>query len=163
MMEMIDLHQIDGTELRQKNTLDILVDNEEEVIPKIHDLTNPTPSLDNDELYSSPQNEETRNEEDEIDVGRDGSVHMTKDLLKKNSEDEPYKINIPLQKRVNRSTKKKLWREIERRKPYLTQNVATHIQKYAKPPFITWGCKTCEFPYEVQSYAKEYWHHESEN
>lgn len=172
-----------------QNMMNILVDNQDDVIPTLHEvdtseqsshtgevseeeggqdvflspeieLQQPTDKDEKDEMEMQPvsQDSEAKNtDEESSDAGRRGSVHLTKDLLKKDSGDEPYKINIPLRKKVNQSTKKKLWREIERRKPFITQNVASHIQKYAKPPFITWGCKACEFPYEIRSYSKEYW------
>lgn len=54
---------------------------------------------------------------------------------------DPYLIDIPLEKKINKRTQRKLWEEIERRKPLIPRHVAEHIQKYAKPPFETWGCK----------------------
>lgn len=83
-------------------------------------------------------------------IKRRKSMYLTDDILKKESV-EQYKIEIPLRKKVNKSTKKKLWREIERRKPFITENVREHIRTYAKPPFITWGCRNCVFPYESQA------------
>ncbi|KAK7603862.1 hypothetical protein V9T40_003861 [Parthenolecanium corni] len=83
-------------------------------------------------------------------IARRKSMYLTDDMLKKESL-EPYKIDIPLRKKVNKSTKKKLWREIERRKPFITESVREHIHNYAKPPFITWGCRNCVFPYESEA------------
>lgn len=54
---------------------------------------------------------------------------------------DPYEIEIPLQKKINKRTQRKLWEEIEKRKPLIPRHVADHIKKYAKPPFETWGCK----------------------
>jgi len=54
---------------------------------------------------------------------------------------DPYAIDIPLDKKINKRTQRKLWEEIEKRKPLVPKHVAQHIQKYAKPPFETWGCK----------------------
>ncbi|KAK7601397.1 hypothetical protein V9T40_008838 [Parthenolecanium corni] len=55
---------------------------------------------------------------------------------------DPYAIDIPLDKKINKRTQRKLWEEIEKRKPLVPKHVALHIQKYAKPPFETWGCKS---------------------
>ena len=54
---------------------------------------------------------------------------------------EPYQIDIPIQREINKRTKRKLWEEIEKRKPLIPKYVERHIQKYAKPPFELWGCK----------------------
>ncbi|KAK7603017.1 hypothetical protein V9T40_003016 [Parthenolecanium corni] len=82
-------------------------------------------------------------------IARPKNIFLKDDILKESLE--PYKIDILLRKKVNRSTKKKLWREIEKRKPFITENVREHIRNYAKPPFITWACRNCVFPYESRA------------
>lgn len=146
-----------------QNMMTILQDNQEDVIPLIHDMT--LNSTDNDDSTEKPERDGEEEVEDEatddtkdVKISRRKSMQMPANVLKKVPK-EPYKIDIPLNKKINASTKKKLWREIERRKPFITKNVASHIQQFAKPPFITWGCKSCHFPYEVKSYSNEYWNH----
>ncbi|XKL62796.1 hypothetical protein PGB90_002629 [Kerria lacca] len=75
------------------------------------------------------------------------SIFSTNELIKDSTD--LYKIDIPLKKKVNKNAKKKLWREIQKRKPFISENVAAHIRNYGKPPFVTWGCKNCEFRYEI--------------
>lgn len=96
---------------------------------------------------------------DEWETKRDrrkSSVYTDADVSRKSSDD-PYPIGIPLKKQVNKSTRKKLWREIQKRKPFITQNVLAHIQHFAKPPFRTFGCNNCNFRKDVRSYSYEYW------
>lgn len=106
-----------------------------------------------DEVDHKPVDGGTSSARDDEVVGkikRRKSMYLTEDMLKKESL-ESYKIEIPLRKKVNRSTKKKLWREIERRKPFISENVREHIRTYAKPPFITWGCRNCIFPHPSEA------------
>lgn len=176
--------------LSLKDMLTVLQDNTEEVVPRVHDFTEifkPTLSIQNSQSeYDSPaagstepeqsnkQSEEgeteNKNKDEEIEEqnysqemddkeARRKSVQLPANFMKRESE-EPYKIDIPIKKKITPSMKKKLWREIERRKPFITKNVATHIEQFAKPPFVTWGCKNCNFPYEVKSYSNEYWDQE---
>lgn len=173
--------------LSLKDMLTVLQDNTEEVIPRVHNFTKifkPTLSIQNSQSeYDSPAEGSTepeqsniqsehdergnKNKDEEIEEQnysqqmddkevRRKSVQLPANFIKRESE-EPYKIDIPIKKKITPSMKKKLWREIERRKPFITKNVATHIEKFAKPPFVTWGCKNCNFPYEVKSYSNEYW------
>ncbi len=130
----------------------------EERIEKPEELSNKVGQLPLDEEKETAEDDidhkplEETESSDEIDarstLKRRKSTFLSDDDLKDDSL-EQYKIEIPLKKKVNQSTKKKLWREIERRKPFITQNVAEHIQKFAKPPFVTWGCKNCEYSSEA--------------
>lgn len=73
------------------------------------------------------------------------SEMMTKSpgIMTKETEQskDRYAIDIPLDKKINKHTQRKLWEEIEKRKPLIPKHVAQHIRKYGKPPFETWGCK----------------------
>lgn len=113
-----------------------------------------SPKSDKDKSTKSEKKEDA-----EWEMKRDrrkSSVLTDADVTRKSSE-EPYPIGIPLRKKVNKSTRKKLWREIQKRKPFISANVYAHIQHFAKPPFQTWGCHNCTYRKDMKSYSYEFW------
>lgn len=92
-----------------------------------------------DDKGEKPADEEaTKSTEADGDKPSEGTTEQT---TTEPQVKDPYRIDIPLEKKINKRTKRKLWEEIEKRKPLIPKYVERHIQKYAKPPFELWGCK----------------------
>lgn len=94
-----------------------------------------------------------RSDEDETVINLKRCCSCTRKTTKKTDLDYgKHVIDVKVDKDLSKAERKKLWREIQKRKPFLTQRLLDHIKKYGKPPFAVWNGIGCGAPLEDPRY-----------